>query len=87
MTGSYYTFVNPVTGQSVPAQATTTSLVNVTTGDVSGTPPYFLYTPYQCHVKDFPGDSFEFVAIDDQLQESAPATVTLTAANVLCSHQ
>jgi hypothetical protein len=91
MTGSYYTFVNPVTGASVMTQATTTSLVNVTTRDVTvspaGSPPYFLYTPYQCHVLDIPQDSFEFVAIDDQGNISAPATVNLYAADVLCSHQ
>jgi hypothetical protein len=63
----------------------TSSLVNPTTGNITGS-PYFVYTGTICHVVQYPTDSFQYVAIDNQGNVSDPATVTLNFAFNTCNH-
>jgi hypothetical protein len=88
------------TGVGLPTvTATTSSIVPpgppfpevVGQGDVTvspaGSPSIFVFTPYICHIQDFGQDSFDFVAIDANGAESAPATVTITvSSSTSCSH-
>jgi hypothetical protein len=63
----------------------TSSVVNPTTGNITGS-PYFVYTGTICHVVQYPTDSFQYVAIDNQGNVSDPATVTLNFAFNTCNH-
>ncbi|MEW6683407.1 MAG: Ig-like domain-containing protein [Nitrospirota bacterium] len=48
---------------------------------VTGSPYAVVYTATICHFQDFSQDSFDFVAIDANGVESAPATVTILPRN------
>jgi hypothetical protein len=75
-------FVNALWGTWV---SNASSVVNTTTGNITGS-PYFVYTPVICHIVQFTTDSFEYVAIDDHGNVSDPATVTINFAFNTCNH-
>jgi hypothetical protein len=83
--GALYEFVDPVTGARTLQASTSSSNMNTTTGDVTGS-PYFVYTPIICHYLQFSQDSFQYVAIDDHGNVSAPATVTINISFNTCNH-
>ncbi|MFZ5875092.1 MAG: InlB B-repeat-containing protein [Nitrospirota bacterium] len=84
--GAYYRLVNMSTGTFTSLWPSPTSaVVDTTTGDITGS-PYFVYTPLICHILQFSTDSFEYVAIDDYGNVSAPATITINYAFNTCNH-
>jgi hypothetical protein len=82
------------TGVGLPlVTATTSSIVPPPPppGDVTvspaGSPSIFVFTPKLCHYGDFSRDSFDFVAIDANGAQSAPATVTIiVSSSTSCVH-
>ncbi|MBI3607021.1 MAG: cadherin-like domain-containing protein [Nitrospirae bacterium] len=87
---TYYTGYDLATYTHSSVTATTSSSVNITTGDItvspSGSPSWVVYIPNICH-DPFPQDTFTFVAIDADGLTSAPATVTMTSATYdSCAH-
>jgi hypothetical protein len=87
--GNIYKRVDPNTGAVTSGYTSTAADVSTVAmppgdGTVSGA-PHFVYVPVNCHTF-IPGDSFEFVAVDAQGNESAPATVTMTQKQALCNH-
>ncbi len=85
--GATYTRVDPVTGALTAlyvATASEQSVVNQTTGVITGAPIY-VYVPNICH-DIFVQDTFEFIVIDSDGNESLPATVTMNSTTPGCSH-
>ncbi len=82
--GAPYQLVNPDTGAITEGGVTASSIVNLTTGAITGA-PVIIYTPNICH-DIFAFDLFTFVAVDADGLTSAPATVTMNSTTNLCQH-
>jgi len=87
----YYVGQTYQTGLGLPSVVALWDSVVESSGDVTVTPAdkpsVFVFTPVICHYGDFSEDSFDFVAIDANGVQSAPATVTIIVSlSTSCQH-
>jgi hypothetical protein len=82
--GQYLKIVDPVTALFTLQTSTVSSTVAYPAGTVVGM--YLVFTPIVCHFANWDVDTIEYVAVDDQGNESLPATITITTSNNTCNH-